>query len=405
MRREPPRGPRRLAALAALCACGLATAAADDLLPGEAQDAPRWGGVVEARQIVLQPRDEPTARVQQAVFRLTFEHRLAAGPALTAHAEWQSLHASHASALQRLAQAAPAADRAWRLARQRQSARDDHTLGFDWLYLQGGFPRGRYTVGRQPITPSIGRLWSPADLFAPFLPNDLERLYKPGVDAAQLSFFPTERLALTTVASGDRHDGEIRWHAQQRADLEAAWGKSFALIGTRRAQRLVAVGGQVNGVAGNDLHAELLWHRGPQALGIDDRKQDGVRAVLGATRKLAANTVGTLEYFHQSRGTRDPARYDAFARGAADIDLPFIGVGRHYAGLSVSSRPHPLFGVDLLLLANLGDRSAAATVALEYTPLPDLKLRSTLSLPAAGAAASEYRRAGRALQLGLQWFF
>ncbi len=395
---------RVLAAVIGLAASATSTAADELTLPGEAA-ASRWGGVAEARHIALQPNGDHTARVRQGLFRLTFEHGFAAGPSLTAHAEAQALHASDAQTLQRLPQAGVSADRALRLDKQRRRPRDLQSLGFDWLYLQGGWPTGRYTVGRQPINPSIGRLWSPVDLFAPFHPDDLERLYKPGVDAAQLALFAAERLALTTIASADRRDGRVRWHWQQRAELETAWGKSFVLLGGRTAQRLFGAGLQVNDVAGNDVYAELLWHRGAQALGAAGERRAGARAVIGASRKLAANTLGTLELFHQSRGARDTADYDEFVRGASGVDLPFIGVGRHYAGLSVAARPHPLFGVDLLLLANLGDGSAAATVALEHTPLPDLKLRATLSLPAAGSPASEYRRAGRALQLGLQWFF
>lgn len=370
--------------------------------------APRWGGVAQWRSIALRPTGDPSARVHEAALRLTYEHAFEAGPSLTAHAQWQRLHASNTQMLQQLRQAAVVADRALRLTQQQVDAHGEQTLGFDWLYLQGGWQQGRYAVGRQPINLGIGRLWSPTDLFAPFQPNDLERLYKPGVDAAQLSFFATEGLALTLIASGERRSGggtRLNW--QQRADLQAPWGKAFALVGQRHAQRLLGLGGQVNNLAGNDVYAELLWHRGPLALPsapLADARS-ATRVLIGASRKLAADTMGNLEFFHQSGGTGNPADYDAFNQRAAGIDLPFIGAGRSYAGASVSAQPHPLVGLSLLLLANLDDRSTAATAAIEYTPLPDLKLRATLTSPLGGNGASEYRRAGQSLQLGLQWFF
>ncbi len=394
-------------ALILMPACIVAGAAEDwqaDESSGAA--ATRVGGVAELRGIALQAPGGSTETVHQEVLRLTLEHAFEQGPKLTAHAQWQHLGASDAQTLEQLQRAAPAADRLMRLTHRRERPRSAHTLEFDWLYLQGKWRHGSYTVGRQPINPSIGRLWSPVDVFAPFSPNDLERLYKPGVDAVQLAVYAAEKLVLTSIASSERRgSGAVRLNWQQRAELEASWGKSFLLVGERRAQRIAGIGGQLNDIAGGDLYGEMLWHRGPQALPGADGPRSGVRGLVGASRKLAANTVGTVELFHQSRGTDDPAQYDAFAQRAPNVDLPYMGVGRNYAGFSVAARPHPLIGLDLLLLANLGDRSAAATAAVEYTPLPDLKLRAALSLPVTGAAQSEYRRQGRTLQLGLQWFY
>lgn len=373
---------------------------------GSAAGRAGWGGVAEWRGLLLRPGGEDDAHAHQALLRLTFEREFAAGHQLVAHAQWEHARASTQQMLLRLQQATPPADRALRLFRQWQHAPNANTVGFDWLYLQGGWRHGRYAVGRQPIAPSIGRLWAPADLFAPFRPSDLERLYKPGVDAAQLVFFAAERIALTTVLSADRDtQGGVQAHWQQRAELEAPWGRSFVMVGSRRSQRIAAAGIQVNNLAGNDVYAELLWHHGPLALPGIDGRASGVRALLGASRKLVGDTVATLELFHQSRGTGDPAQYDAFVQRAAAIHLPHLGVGRLYTGMAVSARPHPLVGIDTLLLANLDDGSAALVGSLVHTPLPNLRVRVTLAAPVAGASASEYRRAGRAVQLVLQKFF
>lgn len=396
--------PTALRALA-LALPGLAANAAEEGAGAGMSEATRWGGVAEARAIWLKPGDGPTVRVQQQVLRLTLEHAFGEGPQLTAHAELQHLRGSDGQVLAQLREGAPVGDRALRLTRRRERPRESFTLGFDWLYLHGKWSHGNYAVGRQPISPSLGRLWAPVDLFAPFSPTDLERLYKPGVDAAQLSWFVGD-LGLTTIASADRSpSGTVRLNWQQRAELSAPWGKSFALVGERGPQRFAGLGAQVNDVAGSDVYAEMLVHRGPQALPGVEGSRGGVRAVLGASRKVGTDTVGTLELFRQSHGTADPARYDLFAQRAATTGLPFMGVGRSYLGASLSSRPHPLVGADLLLLGNLSDRSATAIAALEYTPLANLKLRATLGLPLAGASDTEYRRQGRTLQLGMQWFF
>lgn len=320
--------------------------ATQDAQDEAAPAAPRFGGVAELRGLWLRPGAGPTGHAQQAGLRLTLEQAFAQRHTLVAHAQGQWLHSGDAGTLQRLRAAEPATDRAHRLAWQREGPRQRRSAEVDWLYVHGPWQHGRYSVGRQPINPSLGRLWSAVDLFAPFHPSDLERLYKPGVDAAQLQWYLGERLQSTTIVSAARREdaaGGERLHGrwQQRLELEAPWGRGFVLAGTRRSQKVAGGGVQFNGLAGQDVYAELLWHHGPLADPAAASRSSGIRALLGSTRKLGENTLGTLEWLHQSRGTRDPARYDAFNTRAAALDLPYIGTGRHYLGASVSARVNP----------------------------------------------------------------
>lgn len=367
------------------------------------------GGVAEARALWLAPGGEPSGRAQQLGLRMTLEHKLSDEHTVVVHAEGQWMHASDAGTLQRLRErSAPPTDRATRLAWEREGPRQQRSAALDWLYVHGAWAHGRYSVGRQPINPSLGRLWSPVDLYAPYQPGDLERLYKPGVDAAQWQWFLGEGVQSTTIASAARSTEAgrpLRWQWQQRLDMEVPWGKAFAMAGTRHQQKLLGGGVQFNGLLGNDVYAEVLVHRGPQADTAPGTRGNGVRTLLGATRKVGENTQGTLEWMHQSRGIADTRRYTDYTQRAMALDLPFLGTGRHYLGVSVSARPDPLWGLDALVLGNLSDHSASLTLAVEHTPQPNLKLRVTLGVPVAGRVASEYRRQGRALQLGAQWFF
>jgi hypothetical protein len=410
MRPDPWRQVLAVLCMAAIGGAPAHAANADEPAapPADTPSDTHIGGVAETRALWLAPGGEPRGRVQQAGLRLMLEHTPPSDHTVVLHAQGQWMHSSDRASLQRLSGATPSLDRARSLAWRRDGERQQRSATVDWLYLHGPWQHGRYSLGRQPINASLGRLWSPVDLFAPFHPDDLERLYKPGVDAAQLQWFIDERVRSTTIASAARSPEpgrSLRWQWQQRLELEVPWGKAFALAGARHEQKLLGGGAQFNGLAGHDVYAEMLWHRGPQADPAIGDRRSGVRTLLGATRKLADDTQGTLEWLHQSRGISDPSRYGAYTLRAATLDLPYIGTGRHYLGASVSARPHPLWGLDALLLGNLSDRSASLTLALEHTPQPNLKLRASVAAPVAGRSATEYRRQGRALHIGAQWFF
>ena len=394
--------------LAAVLAWGPLTLAA---MPGgfdaDALDAaPPWslGGVAQGRILHVREAQRSALSLLQSNLRLQLEQGEGAGPRLVAHAEAEQLQALGDATLPGFVSAPLSADRVAPLTRTRQGSRQHSRLGLDWLYLQGtgqGASAGlRYTLGRQPIAHSLGRLWSPVDTFAPFHPADLERLYKPGVDAAQLSLALPDDLEWSSVASAQRYGAssaqDWHWNWQHRLKADVRWGKLAVQLGQRQALQLLGLGLQVNDLLGSDWYAESLWHRSRD--GAEPRQ--GTRSVIGLSRRLGQDISGTLELFHQTR-----AGASASLLGAAPLDLPSMGPGRSYLGLAINAQPEPRLGLDLLWLANLSDHSSALTAALAYTPLPDLKLRLSLSLPASGGALSEYRSAGQLLQLGLQWFF
>ncbi|MDT8997730.1 hypothetical protein RQP53_00410 [Paucibacter sp. APW11] len=369
-------------------------------------DAFEWGGVAEARLLMLRPEGLGSSELRHGVLRLNVAQPLSSSSRLVAQAQAEWLDASEASALALVPSALAQIDRALPLVYSRDRATRRYNLGWDWLYWQRSGAAGRITLGRQPIATSIGKIWSPADTLAPFHPSDLERLYKPGVDALQLAAYVAEGSTLNGIVSVRRVEGELQWKWQQRLELDRPWGKAALMLGGRHGQRIAGAALQVNDVVGSDLYGELLWHRAASpAPVLQDRQREGLRAILGASRHLASDTTATLEYFRQSDGQSDPAHYVDHARSAAATDLPFMGMGRHYLGFSLNTQLHPLLALDAIVLANLSDHSASATAALAYTPLPNLKLRASLALPIAGRPTSEYRSAGAALQVGLQSFF
>jgi len=67
------------------------------------------------------------------------------------------------------------------------AARRIWNAAFDRLYFQTRLGPVDVLVGRQPISFGVGFIWQPADLLAPFSPLDIDKEFKPGVDAVRLN--------------------------------------------------------------------------------------------------------------------------------------------------------------------------------------------------------------------------
>lgn len=365
-----------------------------------------WGGVFQYRAVASRPGDEDRAGYAgMATLRLTSEATYGA-LRWVAHVNAEDWRASRPWLMQSLVENQGQADRIRSLALRERDGKSLQSIGMDWLYAQASFSRARVTVGRQPVSLTLSRLWSPADTYAPFLAGDVERLYKAGVDAVRLDYYVTDRVSTQSIVSGSQDGGgttRAKW--LQRIEYGGETSKSFFYVGQRRNCDLAAVGALVTGVAGVDWYGEALAFRGrdSRADSCSGTGQDNVRggwghrAVLGASRKLAPNTIGTLEYLHQTPVSRQ-------------ADLPWMGSGRQYLGASVSYQAHPLVHVDGLWFANLTDRGQQLTLAMRYTPQRNVVLRASVAGPITGTGrrdgvASEYWRQGRVAQLGLDWYF
>lgn len=394
---------------------GEAKGAAEGAAEGAGADRPArpeidWGGVFQYRAVASRPGDEDRAGyASMATLRLTSEATYGALRGV-AHVNVEDWRASRPWLMQSLVENQGQADRIRSLALRERDSKSLQSLGMDWLYVQASFARARVTVGRQPVSLTLSRLWSPADTYAPFLPGDVERLYKAGVDAARLDYYVTDRVSTQSIVSGSQDGGgatRAKW--LQRIEYGGETSKSFFSVGQRRNCDLASAGALVTGVADVDWYGEALAFRGRdgradscsrtgQDSGQDNERGGwGHRAVLGASRKLAPNTIGTLEYFHQTPVNRQ-------------ADLPWLGSGRQYLGASISYQAHPLVHVDGLWFVNLTDRGQQLTLAMRYTPQRNVVLRASVAGPLTGTGrrdgvASEYWRQGRVAQLGLDWYF
>lgn len=202
--------------------------------------------------------------------------------------------------------------------------------------------------GRQLLHWGYGRIWFPADRFAPPRPVELYREYAPGLDALQV------RLAAGAVA-------DIRAVVVPADDAES-------LVALARLE--LALGSvEVAVTAGDDHHRVLLGAGARLDLGLaaiegealwflDPNGEDHAAAVLGATFQLPLGIVATLEFAHDGAGSGSPSDYPALWAGPAFQEARLVGVGRWYGGLRVGARPWAELDVGATAIVNFDDGSA-----------------------------------------------
>ncbi|QDQ25957.1 hypothetical protein FNU76_06085 [Chitinimonas arctica] len=368
----------------------------------------RLGGVLKLGTTLVDQPEQDRAFLSSGFARLTYEQPVAETGKLVAHGQLDFLAATRSDLYRTMASQPGPVDRSLTLHRRLDHGGQHRvSVGFDWLYYQHDWQGGRLTLGRQPVSLTLGRIWSPADQLAPFQPADLERLYKPGVDGLRLTVFTNPQLTLNSIVTSAKTADGSHANFLQTFDWAGDASKSMLLLAYRDGQTSLALGRQQNdAVAGADLYGELAatWLDG-RGERLWQRKRV-VRAVVGLNRKVAENTVLNLEYFYQSFGETEPARYAEFERRAAATDLPAMGIGRHKLGVALSRQISTVLNVEGQWQWNLNDHSSALSGLLKYSLQKDLELRAAFSQSLGGKRREgEYRREANAWQLGLFYYW
>jgi hypothetical protein len=347
------------------------------------------GALVWLRGIGLHGPARPDQRLLGAQVRVFAEDGAGGlmSPRWVLHGEGELWHARRDESWQWLEPAL--SDRGWSGPRPRRRSRSAATAALDWAYVQGRGAGLEYSVGRQPISRGLGRLWSVLDLHVPFLATDIERLYKPGVDAVLLDYSLGGALTSQSLVSLRHEPGQGRSsHWQQGISWQHPQGRGQAWFAGRSGQRLVGLGFQrLDWLGGGDWYSELLLHRDEHAAAPDR----GHRWLVGAQYRLGPKHLLNVEYLRQSQPE---------ARA-----LPMLGSGTRYLAAAINWEIHPLVTFDAIVLRNGTDGGMQGLLSTRWQAREDIELRVIFSAPLHGAASSEYRQAGRALQLSLLKYF
>lgn len=223
----------------------------------------------------------------------------------------------------------------------------------DRLSVQVSVPAADIVLGRQAISWGVGRLWTPSDLFVAFSPVEIDREFKPGVDAARLKVPLGTFSQLEMIYAA--FDENFRSHAvgvrAQRTignfDTGLMLGKFFRDFVTGP-----FFDGEVNGI-GVRGEFTVTHNSGGRKRG----RRTFVRGVGSTDYRFASGVYAFLEYYFNGFGEEDPVDYPLLFNADRVTRGEVFNFGRHYLGGILQYEPHPLVRTDLFGLWNLLDQS------------------------------------------------
>lgn len=244
----------------------------------------------------------------------------------------------------------------------------------DWLYL--AHTRGAFTltIGRQPVTLGRAKIWRPSDLVGAFSLTEVDTEYKPGADAVRLDWTPSSATSVTVLAAAGKLTSSMDSESRHLVTTLAR-----VRLGLSRGE-ISALGGYVrgDGVAGIDIAYDLgsfdaygeatLTYVTSRSLLSPGIEEGAVvpKAILGATFHPHSKITLSPELMYNGFGVSSADDYLAVAASDRVAIGEQITMGRLYAGGIGSFQIHELLTLDALVLANLTDPSALASLNLKY---------------------------------------
>lgn len=258
----------------------------------------------------------------------------------------------------------------------------------DWMYVRYSAGPLAFSLGRQPITFGRGRIWTPEDLIAPFSPLQIDTEYKPGADAARLSWSPSDSVTVLVVgAAAAHHDSALLG----RTEVALGPLRVGVMAGSVRSDVVAGLDLFLDLGKGTELHGEatLTWVTDADRRPWGRRGFD--RAVLGTSSELSHELHLVAEGYFNGAGARNAADYLAELSSRRVAIGESYAAGRLYGGVAVDWEAHPLIHGELSLLSNLEDPSAIIAPTLHYNVAQNASLLAGAYLPAGRAPAYSTR--------------
>jgi hypothetical protein len=238
----------------------------------------------------------------------------------------------------------------------------------DWAFYKLRWQHLLLSVGRQPIDWGSGRFWQPLNVFGAFAPTDLDTDYKPGIDSAVLTWFPSAfssltavyvpvlNRSLTTHASGVLH---YRSQVGTTSQLELLAGSVLGdrVAGASFETDIGGMGWRVEGRYSSANHGSVFW-------------------ITGIDYQFADSTIVTLEWYENSAGAASEADLTRVSSEPAVHYGLQQQLGRHVLGLGLNRTFTPLLTGNYLLLGS-GLKNASGGVS--FSLLNQLSLIYSLS--------------------------
>ena len=282
---------------------------------------------------------------------------------------------------------------------ERHSFRLTHQL--DRLYLFYSFDFADITIGRQPISIGVGRIFRPADILAPFSPHEFDTEQKRGVDALKIDIPIGDLSEIVFIASLQRLYPSCKRDVSKTIKFQIApsgctqnstksdyfdnpspsflakakWTISkldFFILAGYHYQDIIGAMGFSFSINRFGVHGSASY-RYPTIEADSDHKYGLFNGMLNLEYNLPKwKLLVDFSYFHQNFGSDTPTRYLKLAQNHRYLRGETFLLGTDYLGLSISWEIHPLLTFRAIAMLNLLDTSALIAPTLELSVMANL---------------------------------
>ncbi|MDH5728970.1 MAG: hypothetical protein OEZ58_08270, partial [Gammaproteobacteria bacterium] len=243
----------------------------------------------------------------------------------------------------------------------------NHALihGLDRAVLTLDYKNFRLYFGRQPISFGAGRFWQPTDVFGAFNPTELDREYKPGVDATVIDFYPSEfsKLTLayvftnkTNTELSDSYAAQFRRSIGESSEITLIAGKVIA--------QNVLGGSFESNIGAIAYRLEELVYQEPSS-----KRYENI-IIAGLDYQFDNEVIVSSEYYYNSNGAHTPQQLFASATSLLSLTGLQKQLGKRVAGLALTKQLSALFsGSYAMFIANLRDDAGYDFSALHQASL------------------------------------
>jgi hypothetical protein len=288
-----------------------------------------------------------------------------------------------------------------------------HTA-IDRLSLRWTKDRVDIIAGRQPINLTTTFYFTPNDFFAPFAAQTFYRVYKPGVDAlrAEVRLGELSQLSLISVLGYDPdQDSSNGWSKRPISNRASCLGRistnmynfEWALIAGSLADE---------DVIGVSAQGEVFKWLGVRAEGHVNKPEapaqgSHVEYSVGIEHRWESGLDARIEYFHHGAGATSVLGYAGLA-AAKTQQTSYLG--RRYAALGIGYEFTPLLTGQTVIITNLVDHSALASLNAVYSLSNESELSLSVGVPFGKKPEmfrirSEYGTYPSSLDIEWRWYF
>jgi hypothetical protein len=270
-------------------------------------------------------------------------------------------------------------------------------LSLDRANVTLRYRRADVTVGRQAITFGKAYFWSILDVFLPFDPEQFDRDYKPGVDAARLDFALGQFSGVNLVAVAGPDVPAIAATASDDGFWESSWfgsavlaraftsaaGWDFALQGGKVFGGYHIGAGVVGELGPLELRFEAVRHfaddspqlvppgmPGGGLLPEGDLVENSTSVVVGTGHRFENSFTVELEYFRNGAGDSDSLESSALRSSSGGL----LSWSENLIGAVLSYELSPMLLSSLGGIVSLDDGSTQLQPRINWAAGDELEI-------------------------------